>query len=96
MAYSLREFAVDFVKLERFDGANFRWWQKKMYFLLASLKVVMYVLTTPKPYAREDETLAESRARIKWEQDDYVWKGHICNAMSESLFEAYQNKAASR
>ncbi|KAK0600083.1 hypothetical protein LWI29_011479 [Acer saccharum] len=56
---SLHDFAVDFVKLDRFDGGNFRRWQKKLHFLLTTLKVV-YVLTTPKPLEREDETLAET------------------------------------
>ncbi|KAH9720235.1 hypothetical protein KPL70_006028 [Citrus sinensis] len=92
---SLRQFAVDFVKLERFDGGNFIRWQKKLHFLLTSLNVV-YVLTTPKPQERENETLAETRVRHKWEQDDYVCKGHICNAMSDTLFDQYHNKPISK
>ena len=92
---SLRQFAVDFVKLERFDGGNFIHWQKMLHFLLTSLNVV-YVLTTPKPQEREDETLGETRMRHNWEQDDYVCKGHICNAMSDTLFDQYHNKATSK
>lgn len=95
MAYSLREFAEDFIKFERFDGANFQRWQKNMHSLLASLKVV-YVLTTPCPSANEDETIAESRAIIKWEKDDYICKGLIYNAMTDTLFDAYQNKATAK
>ena len=45
---SLKAFTANFVKLDRFDGANFRRWQKKLQFLPTNLKVV-YVLTTPKP-----------------------------------------------
>ncbi|KAH9726106.1 hypothetical protein KPL70_008133 [Citrus sinensis] len=86
---------LDFVKLERFDGGNFIRWQKKLHFLLTSLNVV-YVLTTPKPQERENETLAETRVRHKWEQDDYVCKGHICNAMSDTLFDQYHNKPTSK
>ena len=92
---SLRHFTADFVKLERFDGANFRRWQKKMHFLLSSLKVV-YVLTTPKPAVNENETMADARTRLKWEQDDYICKGHILNAMSDSLFDVYQNKGTAK
>ena len=92
---SLRKYAADFVKLERFDGSNFRRWQKKMHFLLTSLKVV-YVLTTPKLASSENETLAEARARLKWESDDYICKGHILNAMSDNLFDIYQNKATAK
>ena len=92
---SLRHFTADFVKLERFDGANFGRWQKKMHFLLSSLKVV-YVLTTPKPAVNENETMADARTRLKWEQDDYICKGHILNAMSDSLFDVYQNKGTTK
>ncbi|XP_077215490.1 uncharacterized protein LOC143850059 [Tasmannia lanceolata] len=52
--------------------------------------VVVHVLTTLKPSANENETLAEARARMKWEQDDYICKGHILNAMSDTLFDIYQ------
>ena len=87
----LQQFAVDFVKLDQFDSGNFIRWQKKFHFLLTSLNVV-YVLATPKPQECEDETLAEIRVRQKWEKDDYVCKGHICNAMSITLFDQYHNK----
>ncbi|KAH7858348.1 hypothetical protein Vadar_022749 [Vaccinium darrowii] len=92
MASSLRKISSDIVKLDWFDGANFMRWQKKIYFLLSSLKVV-YVLTTPKPAANEDETMAQAQTRLKWEQDDYICKGHILNAMSDPLFDLHQNKA---
>ncbi|CAB4283145.1 unnamed protein product [Prunus armeniaca] len=45
---SMKDFTTNFMKLERFDGGNFRRWQKKLHFLLTSLKVV-HVLTTPRP-----------------------------------------------
>ena len=92
---SLRQFAVDFVKLEWFDGRNFIRWHKKLHFLLTSLNVV-YVLTTLKPQEHENETLAETRVRHKWEQDDYVCKGHICNAMSDTSFDQYHNKPTTK
>jgi hypothetical protein len=66
-----------------------------MHFLIAGIKVA-YVLTTPKPVAHENETIAETRARMKWEQDDYICKGHICNAMVDSLFDIYQSKSTAK
>ena len=66
-----------------------------MHFLLASLRVA-YVLTIPKPIAHENETIVEIRARMKWEQDDYICKGHICNAMVDSLFNIYQSKSMAK
>ncbi|KAJ8623544.1 hypothetical protein MRB53_032073 [Persea americana] len=61
-----------------------------MHFLLTTLKVV-YVLTTPYPEEQEDETLEQIRTRTKWENGDYICRGHILNALSGSLFDVYQN-----
>jgi hypothetical protein len=66
-----------------------------MHFLLAGITVA-YTLTTSKPITRENETIAETRARMKWEQDDYICKGHICNAMVDSLFDIYQSKSTAK
>jgi hypothetical protein len=92
---SLKELATDFTKLDRFDGTSFKRWQKKMHLLLAGIRVA-YVLTTPKPVACENETIAETWARMKWEQDDYICKGHIYNAMVDSLFDIYQSKSTAK
>jgi hypothetical protein len=92
---SLKELVADFTKLDRFDGTSFKRWQKKMHFLLPGIRVA-YVLTTPKPIARENEMIAEARARMKWEHDDYISKGHICNAMVNSLFDIYQSKSIAK
>ena len=79
-----------FAKLDKFEGQDFRRWQKKMHFLLTTLNVV-YVLSTPMPVFMEDETLDQTRKRSKWENDDYICRGHILNGMSDSLFDIYQN-----
>nr|GFA52310.1 hypothetical protein [Tanacetum cinerariifolium] len=78
-----------FDKLEKFKGHDFHRWQKKMHFLLTTLKV-MYVLSTPSPVWSENETLETTRIRMKWENDDYICRGHILNGMSDSLFDIYQ------
>lgn len=64
MAASLKEMTSDFVKLEKFDGGNFIRWQKKMKFLLTTLKVA-YVLNMARPEEKDDETVAETRDRQK-------------------------------
>ena len=79
-----------FGKLDKFEGNDFRRWQKKMHFLLTMLMVV-YVLSTPMPKLMQDETLDHSRRRCKWENDDYICRGHILNDMSDALFDVYQN-----
>nr|GEX25445.1 hypothetical protein [Tanacetum cinerariifolium] len=87
---SVKDMTTKFDKLVKFEGQDFRRWQKKMHFLLTTLKVV-YVLSTPSPEWHEDETLETTRKRMKWENDDYICRGHILNGMDDSLFDIYQN-----
>ncbi|KAJ9554640.1 hypothetical protein OSB04_018685 [Centaurea solstitialis] len=87
---SLKDMHKTFAKLEKFSGQDFRRWQKKMHFYLTDLKVV-YVLSTPCPAAVENEALEQTRNRSKWENADYICRGHILNGMSDSLFDVYQN-----
>ncbi|GJU11089.1 zinc finger, CCHC-type containing protein [Tanacetum coccineum] len=72
---------TNFGKLDKFEGHDFRRWQKKMHFLLTTLKVV-YVLTTPMPDLVEDATVEAIRIRAKWENDDYICRGHILDFRS--------------
>nr|GEV58975.1 retrovirus-related Pol polyprotein from transposon TNT 1-94 [Tanacetum cinerariifolium] len=81
---------TNFGKLDKFEGHDFRRWQKKMHFLLTTLKV-FYVLTTPMPELVKDATVEAIRIRAKWENDDYICRGHILNGMSDSLFDVYTN-----
>ncbi|GJW07933.1 hypothetical protein Tco_1570356 [Tanacetum coccineum] len=53
---AMRHMASNFAKLDKFEEADFRRWQKKMHFLLSSMSVV-YVLTTLIP---DDATLDNS------------------------------------
>ncbi|KAL0308815.1 UNVERIFIED_CONTAM: hypothetical protein Sradi_5823800 [Sesamum radiatum] len=79
-----------FSKLDKFGGVDFHIWQKKMHFLLTTLKVV-YVLSTPILEYVEDETVEQTRRRNKWENDDYICCGHILNGLSDTLLDIYQN-----
>ncbi|GKA33363.1 retrotransposon protein, putative, ty1-copia subclass [Tanacetum coccineum] len=87
---TVKDMTTNFGKLDKFEGHDFRRWQKKMHFLLTTLKVV-YVLTTPMPELLEDATVEAIRRRAKWENDDYICRGHILNGMSDSLFDVYTN-----
>ncbi|KAF2316203.1 hypothetical protein GH714_041544 [Hevea brasiliensis] len=92
---TLREMSTDFVKLEHFDGGNFLRWQKKMHFLLVTLKVV-YVLNTPKPAENENETMQETCNKQKWDNGDEIYRGHILNGMPYALFDVYQNETTAK
>ncbi|GJZ64674.1 zinc finger, CCHC-type containing protein [Tanacetum coccineum] len=43
------------------------------------------------PELVEDATVEAIRIRAKWENDDYICRGHILNGMSDSLFDVYTN-----
>ena len=92
---SLKELTADFVKLEKFEGGNFLRWQRKMKFLLTTLKVV-YVLISPKPEEVEGETMEQIRQRQKWENDDYICTGHILNGLCDALFDVYQDSTSAK
>ncbi|CAM8917397.1 unnamed protein product [Rhodiola kirilowii] len=61
-----------------------------MHFILANLKVV-YVLSTPCHEVGDDGPMATVRQRSKWENNDYIARGHILNGMSDALFDVYHN-----
>ncbi|KAL7583882.1 hypothetical protein Lser_V15G45364 [Lactuca serriola] len=86
----VKDMTNKFDKMNKFEGQYFHRWQKKMHFLLTTLNV-MYVLSTPMPKFAEDETLEATRRRSKWDNDDYICRGHILKGMSNSLFDIYQN-----
>ncbi|GJX28634.1 hypothetical protein Tco_0236713, partial [Tanacetum coccineum] len=92
---NLMQMSTDIVKLDRFDGGSFKRWQKKMKFLLATLNVA-YVLTKLYPEESKNETLAASRERLKFENDDFICRGHILNAMTDPLFDVYQNHSTAK
>nr|GEY16813.1 zinc finger, CCHC-type [Tanacetum cinerariifolium] len=67
-----------------------------MHFLLSS-KSVVYVLTTLIPEDGGDNpTMEQDRRRVKWDNDDYVYKGLVLIGMSDSLFDVYQNVETSK
>ena len=49
-----------------------------------------YVLSTPYPIENDNETLEQAYKRSKFENDNYICRGHILNSMSDALFDASQ------
>nr|GEW02989.1 zinc finger, CCHC-type [Tanacetum cinerariifolium] len=88
--YTVKDMTTSFEKLDKFEGYEFRRWQKKMHFFLTTLKVI-YVLTTLMPELLEDTTMEAIKISAKWENDEYICRGHILNDMSDSLFDVYTN-----
>ncbi|KAK9714500.1 hypothetical protein RND81_06G099200 [Saponaria officinalis] len=81
---NVKEMTTKFGKLNKFEVVDFRRWQKKMHFFLTTLKVV-YVLSTPMPELVDDSSIEELRKRNKWENDDYICRGHILNDCKHML-----------
>ncbi|GKE27648.1 hypothetical protein Tco_1443032 [Tanacetum coccineum] len=87
VAVAIKHLVSNFSKLDKFEGVDFRRWEKKMHFLLSSMSVV-YVLTTPIPEdGGDDATVEQIRKRAKWNNDDYVCRGLILKGMSDPLFD---------
>ncbi|GJT76774.1 zinc finger, CCHC-type containing protein [Tanacetum coccineum] len=85
-ATAMKHMASNFAKLDKFEGVDFRRWQKKMHFLLSSMSVV-YMLTTPIPEdGGDDPTMEQVRKRVKWDNDDYVCRGLILKDASSKKF----------
>ncbi|GJV51369.1 hypothetical protein Tco_1447110 [Tanacetum coccineum] len=73
VAAAMKHLASNFAKLAKFakfEGVDFKRWQKKMHFFLSSMSVV-YVLTT---HILDDggnnPTVEQVRKRVKWDNDD--------------------------
>ena len=66
-----------------------------MHFLLSTLKIA-YVLDTPRPEENENESVAATRERQKWDNADYMCMGHILNGLSDGLFDTYQNDVTAK
>ncbi|GJR35698.1 hypothetical protein Tco_1211382 [Tanacetum coccineum] len=77
---AMKHMALNFTKLDKFEGVDFRRWQKKMHFLLSNMSAE-YVLTTPIPDDGENATVEQIRLRAKWDNDDYVCRGLILKDM---------------
>ncbi|GJV55693.1 zinc finger, CCHC-type containing protein [Tanacetum coccineum] len=85
MVAAMKHIGSNFVKLDKFEGVDFRSWQKNMHFLLSSMSVV-YVLTTLMPEDGGDNpTVEQVRKRAKWDNDDYVCRGLILNDFKHTL-----------
>ncbi|KAK2998200.1 hypothetical protein RJ639_024116 [Escallonia herrerae] len=88
---TLKDMGSDFHRLMRFDGGDFVRWQRKMHFLLVTVKVYYVIMNPrpPEPGENEEESVAKTRERLRWDQDDEICRGHILNGISNTLFDAY-------
>ncbi|KAK3004098.1 hypothetical protein RJ639_019443 [Escallonia herrerae] len=57
-------------------------WKMKVYYVIVNPR-------PPEPGENEEESVAKTRERLRWDQDDEICRGHILNGMSNTLFDAY-------
>ncbi|GJS16135.1 hypothetical protein Tco_0410607 [Tanacetum coccineum] len=81
---AMKHMASNFSMLDKFEGVDFKRWQKKMHFLLSSMSV-LYVLTTPILEDGKNATVDQIRRRNKWDNDDYVCRGLILKDFKHTL-----------
>ncbi|GKC33118.1 ribonuclease H-like domain-containing protein [Tanacetum coccineum] len=80
----MKHMALNFTKLDKFEGVDFRGWQEKMHFFLFNMSVV-YMLTTSIPKDGENSTIKQIRRRNKWENDDYVCRANDDERVANDL-----------
>nr|GEU45006.1 zinc finger, CCHC-type [Tanacetum cinerariifolium] len=87
----VKEMTTNFGKLDKFEGHDFRRWQKKMHFLLTTLKVV-YVLTTPMPELLKDATVEAIQIRELWDslESKYIAEDSLSKKFLVSNFNNYK------
>ncbi|GJW78516.1 zinc finger, CCHC-type containing protein [Tanacetum coccineum] len=79
MTTAMKHMASNFAKREKFEGVDFRRWQKKMHFLLSSMSVV-YVLTTLMPKDGGDNPTADQNVETSKEPWDTL-EAKFCRTM---------------
>ncbi|GJV87890.1 zinc finger, CCHC-type containing protein [Tanacetum coccineum] len=85
VAAAMKHMASNFAKLDKFEGVDFRRWQKKMHFLLSSMSLV-YVLTTPIHDDGDDANVEQLRKRAKKELWDSLEAKYMAKDASSKKF----------
>ncbi|GJQ91193.1 hypothetical protein Tco_0002332 [Tanacetum coccineum] len=82
----MKHMTANFSNLDKFEGMDFRRWQKKMHFFLTRMSVV-HLLCTP-ILDGDDATVEGIKKRIKWVNDDYVCRAKYMaeDASSKKFF----------
>ncbi|XP_022887427.1 uncharacterized protein LOC111403231 [Olea europaea var. sylvestris] len=96
MAPSIQVMNQDLIRLDRFEGHNFTRWQEKVLFFLTAIKLSYILSDDFAPILEEkaddsDECKKElQEQRKKRNDDDFLCRGHILNALSDSVYSAHR------
>ncbi|KAI9194970.1 hypothetical protein LWI28_010498 [Acer negundo] len=83
----------DLVRPERFDGENSTRWQEKVKLFLTSFHLAHILEDDLKPIPEEkvDDSKELKEKRKKRKEGDYLCRGHILNALGDTIYNAYWN-----
>lgn len=74
----------------KYEGTHFKRWSKKLLFYLTTKKVASCV-QFDKPVVNNPPTVEESKTIRTWEENDFLCKNYILNALSDELYDYYAN-----
>ncbi|GFY95015.1 hypothetical protein Acr_10g0004000 [Actinidia rufa] len=76
-------------KPEKFNGSDFKRWQKKMLFYLTIVNLAAY-LREDIPSLEEGETDCLTVAKVEaWKHADFLCKNYILNGLENTLYNVY-------
>ena len=83
-------------KPKKFSGLNFKRWQQKMLFYLATLNLARF-LTKEAPKLKEDERDIQVISTMDaWKHSDFLCWNYIINALTNSLYNVHTDKKTTK
>ncbi|XP_022889279.1 uncharacterized protein LOC111404750 [Olea europaea var. sylvestris] len=96
VAPSIQVMNQDLIRLDRFDGHNYTRWQEKVLFFLTAIKLSYILSDDLAPILEEKADDSDERKKELQEQrkkrkdDDFLCRGHILNALSDSVYSTHR------
>ncbi|KAL5540606.1 hypothetical protein UlMin_043181 [Ulmus minor] len=79
-------------KSEKFSELNFKRWQQKMLFYLATLNLARF-LTENAPVLKDDgQDIQAISAVDAWKHSDFLCRNYVLNGLTDSLYNVYSDK----
>ena len=82
-------------KSEKFGGENFKQWQTKMLFYLATLQLAKFLKDPPGPMEDESEMAKEEREQT-WMSGDFLCKNYLLGGLDNTMYNVYQGMTSAK
>lgn len=81
---------------EKYNGLNFRRWQKKVLFYLTTLGIAKFLTGDPLKL-KEDETDSQVIIALDaWKHSEYLCCNYVINGVTDSLYNVYSAKKSAK